>query len=98
MPIDTMSEEQLSALLAKLSADETLQERLKGAADPDAAIAISKEAGFDLSKEEWFAFQAKQDLALNDKALERVAGGSGNDTGSDGYSCDCTRQDSPCCM
>ena len=93
-----MSEEQLSALLAKLSGDNTLQEKLKGAADPDSAIAIAKEAGFDLSKDDWFAFQATQDPALSDKALERVAGGSGNDTGIDEHSCDCTRFDSPCCQ
>ncbi len=45
-----MSEEQLSALLAKLKDDAGLQEKLKGAADLDAAVAMAKEAGFDVSK------------------------------------------------
>jgi predicted ribosomally synthesized peptide with nif11-like leader len=40
-----MSKEQLSALLAKLKDDAELQEKLKGAADLDAAIALAKEAG-----------------------------------------------------
>ena len=45
-----MSEEQLAALLAKLKDDVGLQEKLKGAAHLDAAVAIAKEAGFDVSK------------------------------------------------
>ena len=45
-----MSEEQLTALLAKIKEDAGLQEKLKGAADLDAAVALAKEAGFDLSK------------------------------------------------
>jgi predicted ribosomally synthesized peptide with nif11-like leader len=45
-----MSEEQLSALLAKMKEDAGLQEKLKGAADLHAAVAIAKEAGFDVSK------------------------------------------------
>ena len=40
----TMSEEQLSALLAKLKDDEAFLEKFKGAADLDAAVAIAKEA------------------------------------------------------
>jgi len=35
-----MSEEQLTALLAKLKEDEGLRERFKGAADLDAAVAM----------------------------------------------------------
>ncbi|MFM1813140.1 MAG: hypothetical protein RLZZ336_2078, partial [Cyanobacteriota bacterium] len=45
-----MSEEQLSALLAKLKDDAGLQEKLNGAADIDAVVTIAKEAGFDVSK------------------------------------------------
>ena len=48
-----MSEEQLAALLAKLKDDAVLQEKLKGAADLDAVLAIAKEAGFDVSKADW---------------------------------------------
>ena len=38
-----MSEEQLTALLAKIKEDAGLQEKLRGAADLDAAVAIAKE-------------------------------------------------------
>ena len=65
-----MSEEQLSALLAKL----------KGAADLDAAVAIAKAAGFVVSKADWLRYQAKQTLDLSDEDLECTAGGKGNDT------------------
>ena len=70
-----MSEEQLSALLAKLKEDAGLQEKLKGAADLDAAVALAKEAGFDVSKADWLKYQAKQTLELSDEELEGVAGG-----------------------
>ncbi len=70
-----MSEEQLAALHAKLKDDEGLQEKLKGAADLDAAVALAKEAGFDVSKADWLKYQAKQTLELSDEELESVAGG-----------------------
>jgi predicted ribosomally synthesized peptide with nif11-like leader len=71
-----MSEEQLTALLAKIKEDAGLQEKLKGAADIDAAIALVKEAGFDVSKADWLKYQAKQTVELSDEELEGVAGGS----------------------
>ena len=74
-PHRAMSEEQLSALLAKLKDDAGLQEKLKGAADLDAAIALAKEAGFDVSKADWLKYQAQQTLELSDAELEGVAGG-----------------------
>jgi len=77
-----MSEEQLSALLAKLQEDAGLQQKLKGATDLDAAVAIAKEAGFDVSKADWLRYQAKQTLQLSDEELEGVAGGLGNNTGA----------------
>jgi predicted ribosomally synthesized peptide with nif11-like leader len=77
-----MSEEQLSALLAKLKDDAGLQEKLKGAADLDAAVAMAQEAGFDVSKADWLRYQAKQSLQLSDEELEGVAGGKGLDTES----------------
>jgi predicted ribosomally synthesized peptide with nif11-like leader len=70
-----MSEEQLAALLAKLKDDVGLQEKLKGAADLDAVLAIAKEAGFDVSKAAWLRYQANQTLELSDEDLEGVAGG-----------------------
>ncbi len=45
-----MSQDQLTNLLAKLRDDAGLQEKFKGAADLDVAVAIAKEAGFDVSK------------------------------------------------
>ena len=72
-----MSEEQLTALLAKLKEDAGLQEKLKGAADLDAAVALAKEAGFDVSKADWLKYQAKQTIELSDEELEGVAGGGG---------------------
>ncbi|MCF8142244.1 MAG: Nif11-like leader peptide family RiPP precursor [Cyanobium usitatum Tobar12.5m-G36] len=71
-----MSEEQLSALLAKLKDDAGLQEKLKGAADLDAAVALAKAAGFDVSKADWLRYQASQTLELSDEELEGVSGGT----------------------
>ncbi len=71
-----MSEEQLSALLAKLKDDAGPQEKLKDAADLDAAVAIAKEAGLDVSK----ANLAKviQSLGLRiEMSDEELAGGAG---------------------
>jgi predicted ribosomally synthesized peptide with nif11-like leader len=69
-----MSEEQLTALLAKLKDDEGLQEKLKGAADLDAAVAMAQEAGFNVSKADWLKHQAEQTLELSDEELEGAAG------------------------
>ena len=72
-----MSEEQLTALLAKIKEDAGLQEKLKGAADLDAAVALIKEAGFDVSKADWLKYQGEQTLeaSMSDEELEGVAGG-----------------------
>ncbi len=75
MRYQALSEEQLSALIAKLKDDPGLLESLKGATDLDAALAIAKEAGFSVSKADWLRHQAKQTLALSDSELERMAGG-----------------------
>jgi predicted ribosomally synthesized peptide with nif11-like leader len=73
-----MSEEQLSALLAKLKEDAGLREKLQGAGDPDAAVALAKEAGFDVSKADWINKQQEQvqDWELSDEELESVTGGT----------------------
>ena len=68
-----MSEEQLSALLAKLKEDMGLQEKLKAAADLDAVLAMAQEEGFDVSKEDWLQYQSMQELS--DEDVEDVAGG-----------------------
>ena len=70
-----MSEEQLSALLAKLNEDPGLQEKLQGAADLDAAVGMAKEAGFDVSKDDYERHLANQTVELSDEELEGVSGG-----------------------
>ena len=75
LPLLAMSEEQFSALLAKLKDDAGLQEKLKGAADLDGAVAMAKDAGFDVSKADWLRYQANQTVELSDEELEGVAGG-----------------------
>jgi predicted ribosomally synthesized peptide with nif11-like leader len=83
-----MSEEQLTALLAKLKEDAGLREKLQGARDLDSAVALAKEAGFDVSKADWLKYQAKQTLELSDDELEGVAGGAkGEDTPTMWRSC-----------
>ncbi|QNI54395.1 nif11-like leader peptide domain protein [Synechococcus sp. BIOS-E4-1] len=63
-----MSEEQLKAFLDKVKADTSLQDKLKAAADVDAALAIAKEAGFMISADD---VRTK----ISDNELERAAGG-----------------------
>ena len=65
-----MSEEQLKAFIEKVKADTSLQEKLKAAADVDAALAIAKDAGFSVSVDDW---QVKE---LSDEELEGAAGGA----------------------
>ena len=73
-----MSEQQITALLAKIKDDAGLREKLQGAADPDAAVAFAKEGGFDVSMAEWLRYQATQTSELSDAELEGVAGGADN--------------------
>ena len=87
-----MSEQQLTALLAKIKEDAGLREKLQGAADLDAALALAKEAGFDVSKADWLKGQASQTSELSDEALDQVVGGTvdtvyGNGCGTSGYLC-----------
>ena len=72
-----MSQEQLSALLAKLKEDAGLREKLQGAGDLDSAVALAKEAGFDVSKADWLKYQAHKTMELSDDELAGVAGGEG---------------------
>ena len=83
-----MSDEQLSALLAKLNEDAGLREKLQGAGDLDAAVAMAKEAGFDVNKADWLKYQAKQTLELSDEELEGVAGGKRFSDGKHPNVCD----------
>lgn len=69
-----MSKEQLMAFLEKVKTDSSLQEKLKGVADADAALAIAKEAGFMISAEDLKNAQSE----ISDEELKGVAGGAGS--------------------
>lgn len=70
-----MSEEQLSALVAKLKEDVQLREKFESSSDLETALAIAQEAGFEVSKADWLRHQARQTLQLGDEELESIAGG-----------------------
>ena len=66
-----MSEEQLNAFLEKVKGDTSLQEKLKAATSPEAAIEIAKEAGFAITAED----MQSATIELSDEELEGAAGG-----------------------
>ena len=68
-----MSEEQLKAFLEKVKGDTSLQEKLKAAASPEAALQIAKAAGFAITTED---IQSAPE-ELSDEDLEGAAGGGG---------------------
>ena len=63
-----MSESQVNAFMEAIRADAALQEKVSGAADADAAVAIAQEAGYSISREEIY-------WLLTEEALEAVVGG-----------------------
>ena len=69
-----MSEEQLKAFLEKVKGDTSLQEQLKVAASPEAAIEIAKEAGFAITADDIQSMQSAT-VELSDEELEGAAGG-----------------------
>ena len=69
-----MSEEQLNAFLEKVKTDTELQDKLKAAASPEAAIEIAKEAGFAITAEDIQSMQSAT-VELSDEELEGAAGG-----------------------
>ena len=71
-----MSEEQLKAFLEKVKGDTSLQDKLKAAASPEAAIEIAKEAGFAITAEDIQSMQSAT-AELSDEELEGAAGGGG---------------------
>ena len=80
-----MSEEQLKAFLEKVKSDIELQEKLKAAASPEAAIEIAKAAGFAITVEDIQSMQSST-VELSDEELEGAAGGG---TRADGRSWCC---------
>ena len=73
-----MAEEQLKAFLEKVKADTSLQEKLKAAASPEAAIDIGKEAGFAITAED---IQSMQSVEISDEQLEGAAAGGFTSSG-----------------
>ena len=71
-----MSEDQLKAFLEKVKADTCLQEKLKAAASPEAAMDIAKAAGFSITAEDIQSMQSAT-VELSDEELEGAAGGGG---------------------
>ena len=67
-----MSEEQLKAFLEKVKADTSLQEKLKAAASPEAAIEIAKDVGFSITSED---IQSMQSATVSEEELEGASGG-----------------------
>ena len=71
-----MSEEQLRAFLEKVKGDTSLQEKLKAAASPEAAIEIAKAAGFAITVEDIQSSMQSSTVELSDEELEGAAGGN----------------------
>ena len=69
-----MSEEQLKAFWEAIQADTALQQKLQGVTDPDAIVAIAKEAGFSISADE--LKKAMESIELSEEQLEGVSGGA----------------------
>ena len=69
-----MPEEQLKAFLEQAKADTSLQDKLKAAASPEAAIEIAKEAGFAITAEDIQSMQSAT-VELSDEELEGASGG-----------------------
>ena len=73
---------QLTAFLDAAKVDTVLQEKLKAAGNPDAAVAIAQEAGFTFSSEDLLEASEADDLELETWQLEAISGGKGNATPS----------------
>ena len=70
-----MSEEQLKAFWEAFQADTALQQKLQGITDPDAIVAIAKEAGFTISADK-ITELSEEVTELSEEDLEGVAGGA----------------------
>ena len=80
-PRPPMSEEQLKAFLEKVKSDTELQEKLKAAASPEAAIEIAKDVGFSITAEDIQSMQSAPG-EVSDEELEGAAGGCFDGCGS----------------
>jgi predicted ribosomally synthesized peptide with nif11-like leader len=72
-----MSKESVSEFFLAVSSDETLQEKLAAATQPENFIKIAQEKGYRFTTEELFAVISEQNNGeLNDEELNTVAGGT----------------------
>jgi predicted ribosomally synthesized peptide with nif11-like leader len=66
-----VTEQQLQALLAKMTSDSELRDKMRLATDPDSFAALARESGIEITLD-----KASPDVSLiSDKELETVAGG-----------------------
>ena len=71
-----MSVEQLKAFVEKVKSDTNLQEKVKAAASPEAAMEVAKAAGFSITLEDISSMQSEtEEEELSDEELEGVSGG-----------------------
>lgn len=70
-----MSEDQLKAFLATLQGDTLLQEKLERATNLEETLALIKEAGFEVSKDNWLSYEANLSSELSDDSLDNIQGG-----------------------
>ena len=68
-----MTEDLIAAFLQKTNGDISLQEKIQEASDISAVVDIAKEAGFDITVDEF----AKVKSEILDRELESAAGGWG---------------------
>ena len=71
-----MSDEQLESFLEKVKDDSSLQDKLKAAGDPEAVVAIAKEAGFVISVDDLKNAQSELSDEEMESFIESVAGGA----------------------
>jgi len=67
-----VSEEQLKAFWEAIQADTALQQKLQGVTDPEAYVAIAKEAGFMISADE---LRKEQEIIFTDEVMKGISGG-----------------------
>ena len=71
-PCPRVSEEQLKAFWEAIQADTALQQKLQGVTDPEAYVAIAKEAGFMISADE---LRKEQEIIFTDEVMKGISGG-----------------------
>jgi predicted ribosomally synthesized peptide with nif11-like leader len=71
-----MSEEELLALVARLKSDRPFREKLRSVPNSMDFAEIVKEAGYDVSHEQWLNYLATNSMAISDEELEGISGGT----------------------